>query len=140
MKRQLTTILLTIIAVTAMAIPAKRGFWKTITLVDGTQVRAELRGDKNFCFMVDEAGNRYVRNDSGTYRLVTDDEVTAKQNKSRARRAAKRACYSSTADGLGEYGKMSMGAVPSIGSYIQYPSLWCSSRINSSSHQQRLPR
>lgn len=117
MKRQLTTILLTIIAVTAMAIPAKRGFWKTITLVDGTQVRAELRGDKNFCFMVDEAGNRYVRNDSATYRLVTDDEVTAKQNKSRARRAAKRACYSSTADGLGEYGKMSMGAVPSIGSY-----------------------
>lgn len=117
MKRQLTTILLTIIAVTAMAIPAKRGFWKTITLVDGTQVRAELRGDKNFCCMVDEAGNRYVRNDSATYRLVTDDEVTAKQNKSRARRAAKRACYSSTADGLGEYGKMSMGAVPSIGSY-----------------------
>jgi len=117
MKRQLTTILLTIIAVTAMAIPAKRGFWKTITLVDGTQVRAELRGDKNFCCMVDEAGNRYVRNDSATYRLVTDDEVTAKQNKSRARRAAKRACYSSTTDGLGEYGKMSMGAVPSIGSY-----------------------
>ncbi len=117
MKRQLTTILLTIIAVTAMAIPAKRGFWKTITLVDGTQVRTELRGDKNFCCMVDEAGNRYVRNDSATYRLVTDDEVTAKQNKSRARRAAKRACYSSTADGLGEYGKMSMGAVPSIGSY-----------------------
>lgn len=117
MKKQLTTILLTIIAVTAMAIPAKRGFWKTITLVDGTRVRAELRGDKNFCFMVDEAGNRYVRNDSATYRLVTDDEVTAKQNKSRARRAAKRACYSSTADGLGEYGKMSMGAVPSIGSY-----------------------
>lgn len=117
MKRQLTTILLTIIAVTAMAIPAKRGFWKTITLIDGTEVRAELRGDKNFCCMVDEAGNRYVRNDSATYRLVTDDEVTAKQNKSRARRAAKRACYSSTADGLGEYGKMSMGAVPSIGSY-----------------------
>ena len=117
MKKQLTTILLTIIAVTAMAIPAKRGFWKTITLVDGTQVRAELRGDKNFCCMVDEAGNRYVRNDSATYRLVTDDEVTAKQNNSRARRAAKRACYSSTADGLGEYGKMSMGAVPSIGSY-----------------------
>ena len=60
MKRQLTTILLTIIAVTAMAIPAKRGFWKTITLVDGTQVRAELRGDEHMHYMQDAQGNKYV--------------------------------------------------------------------------------
>ena len=97
MKRQLTTILLTIIAVTAMAIPAKRGFWKTITLVDGTQVRAELRGDEHMHYMQDAQGNKYVKNQTGTYELGKVEALQAKAqkrramvNKSRAKRAAVR--------------------------------------------------
>ena len=30
----------------AAAVPAKRGIWKTIRLADGTEVKAELRGDE----------------------------------------------------------------------------------------------
>ena len=84
MKRQLTTILLTIIAVTAMAIPAKRGFWKTITLVDGTQVRAELRGDEHMHYMQDAQGNKYVKNQTGTYELGKVEALQAKAQKRRA--------------------------------------------------------
>ena len=87
MKRQLTTILLTIIAVTAMAIPAKRGFWKTITLVDGTQVRAELRGDEHMHYMQDAQGNKYV-DEGDVYTLVSTEELASK---ARTRRMAKTA-------------------------------------------------
>lgn len=117
MKKQLLIVVMMMMATVVMAIPAKRGLWSVITLADGTQVRAELRGNKNFCYMQDEKGNKYVKNDSSTYRLSTSEDFSAKRNKARLRRAPNRACYASTSDGLGEYGKMSMGAVPSIGSY-----------------------
>lgn len=91
MKRQLTTILLTIIAVTAMAIPAKRGQWKTITLADGTQVRAELRGDEHMHFLQDAEGNKYVRSNSGTYVTADIEAMQAKADKRRAMASAQRA-------------------------------------------------
>ena len=50
------------------AIPAKRGIWKTITLENGTHVVAELRGDEYGHYMTDQYGNKYTKNDQGTYR------------------------------------------------------------------------
>lgn len=77
MKKLLTTILLlTIVAVSAMAVPAKRGQWRTITLVDGTQVRAELRGDEHVRFWVGEDEKIYVL-DNGVY-LPVDNSVISK--------------------------------------------------------------
>jgi M6 family metalloprotease-like protein len=52
-----------------LAIPAKRGQWKTITLSDGRQVRVELRGDERAHWWEDSLHQRYilrgVRNEEG---------------------------------------------------------------------------
>ena len=57
------TFLATLCCATILAIPAKRGQWKTITLSDGRQVKVELRGDERAHWWEDSIGNRYE--DSG---------------------------------------------------------------------------
>lgn len=61
-KHVLFTLSLLLTATIAMAIPAKRGLWKTLRLADGTEVRAELVGDEyghcyraadGRCFVID---------------------------------------------------------------------------------------
>ncbi|MBR2242472.1 MAG: M6 family metalloprotease domain-containing protein [Prevotella sp.] len=54
------TILATLCCATMLAIPAKRGQWKTITLSDGRQVRVELRGDERVHWWEDSLHQRYV--------------------------------------------------------------------------------
>ena len=54
------TILATLCCATMLAIPAKRGQWKTITLSDGRQVRVELRGDERAHWWEDSLHQRYV--------------------------------------------------------------------------------
>lgn len=44
------------------AVPAKRGVFKTITLADGSQVRAELRGDEHVNYWQSEDGRKFVLN------------------------------------------------------------------------------
>ena len=46
-KKILFTLTFVLTCAAIMAVPAKRGQWKTITLADGSQVRAELRGDEH---------------------------------------------------------------------------------------------
>lgn len=46
MKKTLLTAALTLATVATMAVPAKRGQWRTVTLSDGQAVRVELRGDE----------------------------------------------------------------------------------------------
>ena len=46
-------------AVAMMAVPAKRGQWKTIQLADGTEVRATLVGDEHGHFWKGEDGKAY---------------------------------------------------------------------------------
>lgn len=60
MKRILHIILPLCVATTMMAIPAKRGQWRTITLNDGSRMRVELRGDENLSFYQSADGSRYV--------------------------------------------------------------------------------
>ena len=45
----------------AIAVPAKRGQFCTLTLSDGTKIRAELRGDEHFSFWMGDNNNAYVR-------------------------------------------------------------------------------
>ena len=47
-------------AVAVFAIPAKPGQWRTLHLTDGTEVRAELRGDEYGAYWMDKEGNAYV--------------------------------------------------------------------------------
>ncbi len=53
---------MTLAALCAMAVPAKRGQWKTVTLADGSKVRVELRGDEFLNYWQAEDGRRFVRN------------------------------------------------------------------------------
>ena len=42
--------LLLTVATVANAVPAKRGVWKTLTMADGTKVKAQLMGDEHMHF------------------------------------------------------------------------------------------
>ena len=49
-------------AVTAMAVPAQKGLWRTITLTDGSQVKVELTGDEFMSYWKAEDGRCFVKN------------------------------------------------------------------------------
>lgn len=68
------------------AVPAKRGVWCFLSLVDGTEVKAQLVGDEFLHYYVSEDGTKYVQDEAtGLYRKMTD-EVTARR-RSAVRRA-----------------------------------------------------
>ena len=118
MKKVFLAISLLMMTVTMMAIPAKRGMWRTVTLADGTEVKVEKVGDEHGHWLRAADGTCYVLAD-GNY-VKADDEVLQIKRQARlnARNAVRRkAIYASTSDGLGEKGTMSRGAVPSIGEY-----------------------
>lgn len=66
MKRILTILSLIVVTVAVMAMPAKRGIKKTITLADGTQKQVTLVGDEHLHYFVDADGNAYT-DQNGTY-------------------------------------------------------------------------
>lgn len=49
-----------VVTMTMMAVPAKRGVWKTLKLQDGTEVRATLVGDEHGHFWKAENGQAYT--------------------------------------------------------------------------------
>ena len=59
-----------LVTTAAMAVPAKRGLWSTITLSDGTQVRVELRGDEHLHYLQATDGTCYVKNNGVYERLL----------------------------------------------------------------------
>ena len=65
MKRLYITLLITVITLTAAAIPAKRGQWKDVRLADGTTVRVEMRGDEHLHYW-QSADGRVFQEDSLT--------------------------------------------------------------------------
>ena len=60
MKRLFVTLPLALACMAVLAVPAKRGLWKTVTLADGTEVRVELRGDEFCHFWQAEDGRQFV--------------------------------------------------------------------------------
>ena len=76
MKRNLIFISLLFAAAMSWAVPAKRGIWKTIRLADGTEIRAELRGDEHSHWMQDENGKAYVSiKGSDSYMEITEKQL-----------------------------------------------------------------
>lgn len=60
MKKTLLSIATILLSVCAMAIPAKPGLWRTLTLADGTEIKAQLKGDEHLHFWATEKGDYYI--------------------------------------------------------------------------------
>ena len=67
MKKFFATMLLMATTMTMMAVPAKKGVWKTLKLQDGTEVKAQLVGDEHGHFWVAEDGKAYAVGDRVKY-------------------------------------------------------------------------
>lgn len=118
MKRTIVMMSLMMVTMMMFAIPAKRGMWQTLKLTNGQEVSAQMVGDEHGHWMQAADGTCYVMQGDNLYQQVDRQVLTAKREARMAAKSARRkAIYASTSDGLGKKGKMSMGSVPSIGSF-----------------------
>ena len=85
MKRIFLMMSLVALVTAAMAVPAKRGMWQTITLADGTQVKALLVGDEHGHYWHGDDGVAYIRAKGADYYVTVDAQQVA--SKAKARRA-----------------------------------------------------
>lgn len=69
----------------AVAVPAKRGQWKTVTLADGTKVRVELRGDEFCHYWQAEDGRTFIKDTRKGYYKAAD--VAAMMSRAKAMQA-----------------------------------------------------
>ena len=109
MKKFFMTLSLAIVTMAAMAVPAKPGVWKTLKLADGTEVRAQLKGDEHGHYWLTDDGRAYRQmGNTDVFQMV--DLTTVRQqakerrqrvNGQRARRLAKRRASASS----GYFGK-----------------------------------
>ena len=91
MKRLFFTLTLLVTVVTMMAIPAKRGQWKTLRLANGTEVKAMLVGDEHLHFWQTEKGDRYVVKENGTAELADMEQMTSHAASRRGKLTQRRA-------------------------------------------------
>lgn len=94
MKKILLSLSALLLTTASFAIPARPGIWRTLTLTNGTQVRAQLQGDEHLNYYEDAEGNTYTENADGTFYAFNLNEakerVKTRLNKMRATAAAKR--------------------------------------------------
>jgi len=115
-KMVLMIVALLLCSMTTNAIPVRPGQWSTLTLADGTTVRAELRGSEYGTWYQDAQGQCYVQQGDCYVRIEEATADTRRQSMPAARRS-RRAFNTSTENGLGAFGKNSKGAMYSIGEY-----------------------
>ena len=91
MKKALLTLSLMLVTAAVMAVPAKKGIWKTITLANGTEVRAQLKGDEFGHYWLTTDGKRLVAADGQYQEETPAQRQTAAQRRAQAqqRRAAR---------------------------------------------------
>lgn len=88
MKRWFTLWVVLFIVLSAMAVPAKPGVWRTISLTDGTQVKVQLVGDEFMHYYQSADGTRYIYDAaSATYQVYSDSQFSNSRRKAVARRA-----------------------------------------------------
>lgn len=88
MKRWFTLWVVLFVVLSAMAVPAKPGVWRTISLTDGTQVKVQLVGDEFMHYYQSEDGTRYLYDAaSATYQVYSDSQFSNSRRKAVARRA-----------------------------------------------------
>lgn len=107
MKKLFATIVLLLAVTAVMAVPAKRGMWKTITLSDGTEMKATLQGDEFGHYWKGIDGKKYVK--SGDTYVVMGEEVVknaaarrakAQQQRTKKMKARKASAYKGQKKGL----------------------------------------
>lgn len=76
-KRILLIPFLCLISIIMLAVPAKRGLWRTLQLTDGSTVRAMLVGDEHAHFWQDADGNTYRSAGDATYQKIDRAQVVA---------------------------------------------------------------
>ena len=89
MKRTLLLGTLLMAVLIVVAVPAKRGVWKTLTLQDGTEVRATLVGDEHGHFWKSENGQAYTQR-GDAYVAVDAQQIIQKAKVRRAKVNAQR--------------------------------------------------
>ena len=88
MKRWFTLWVVLFVVMSAMAVPAKPGVWRTISLTDGTQVKVQLVGDEFMHYYQSADGTRYLYDAaSATYQVYSDSQFSNSRRKAVARRA-----------------------------------------------------
>lgn len=75
------------VAVSAMAIPAKRG-WHSFTQADGTTIEYQVVGDEYYHYTVNRDGQRIELNEDGMYEVVGDEPTIEEANARHARAKA----------------------------------------------------
>ena len=80
MKKFLLLLVSSLAFLSAMAIPAKPGLWRVLTLTNGSQVRAELKGDEFMHFWKGEDGKCYRETDKEDVFELLDIESAQKKS------------------------------------------------------------
>ena len=91
MKKLLSTLSFLLMTVIVMAVPAKKGLWKTITLENGQEVKAQLMGDEFGHYWLTADGKHYVAIDGQFQEETPAIRQSAVQRRAQAqqRRAAR---------------------------------------------------
>jgi M6 family metalloprotease-like protein len=74
MKRIFLTLSLFLATISILAIPAKRGIWKTVKTSDGTEVRVQLGGDEHAHFWMTDEGQRFIEH-GGIFDPITEEAI-----------------------------------------------------------------
>lgn len=91
MKKVLLSLTFMALAMTMMAIPAKKGLTKMLTLADGTTVKAQLVGDEHGHYWKAEDGKAYTQMaESDLYQVVEATQIIEKANARRVQVNARR--------------------------------------------------
>ena len=105
MKQFLLTLSLTVMALAASAVPAKRGLTRTLTLADGTTVTAQLIGDEHGHYWLAPDGRAYQQLPNANFFAEVNPEAVAERANARRHRAnARRSARLQQSQRVGEYG------------------------------------
>lgn len=91
MKKLMTLMLLLATTLATTAVPARRGVWKSLTLADGTEVRAQLVGDEYGHYWQAADGTAYgFQGDGQFYAAIDKQQITRRAKARRQQIDAKR--------------------------------------------------
>ena len=105
MKKLFMALSLVLSSTGAMAIPAQKGLWKTLTLSDGTQVNAQLMGDEHMHYWQTEDGRQLSETSFGYY---ADADMQQLNAMAQARRQTLK------------YNRRNNGRLNAIGDFMDY--------------------
>ena len=85
MKHLYLLVLLLFQVATVNSIPARPGQWKLLTLANGTEVKAELKGDEYAHYWMSENGDCYIETQqTGVYQFTTREAINKHAYKRRS--------------------------------------------------------